>query len=285
MGLAGRKVKQRIGADPRNLAWIDDSSKFGEKYLQSLGWSSGQGLGLTGDGRVDNIKIHQKLDLMGIGANRQGHDSNDWKAGREFDRLLSRLNQTQNNSQEPDTHIPSGFEKASNEQLTPQTKKDDSTGEKRKRLPSEEEDTEARRKRKKEKRERKEQKIKEREARKKAAEVKRVGSPVATEESALDKIVSTVRPTLYRAHRKRHLASKRLAASSSQSMKEILGISSTASDASIMPSSTTEFIPTDDKAVKGEKETRDLDTDNLRKSEKSMADYFAEKLRLKTKSS
>lgn len=34
-----------------------DSSKFGEKYLQSLGWTSGQGLGLTGDGRKDNIKV------------------------------------------------------------------------------------------------------------------------------------------------------------------------------------------------------------------------------------
>lgn len=44
------------------------------------------------------IKIHQKLDLMGIGANRRAQGGNDagWRGAREFDGLLARLNQAQN---------------------------------------------------------------------------------------------------------------------------------------------------------------------------------------------
>lgn len=75
MGLAGRKIKQRIGTDPRNLTWADgistvakstpnsllnhlsDASKFGSRYLQSLGWSSGTGLGASGEGRVSHLTV------------------------------------------------------------------------------------------------------------------------------------------------------------------------------------------------------------------------------------
>ena len=35
MGLSGRKVKQRIGHDPRNLSWVDGSSS--KSYLHTHG--------------------------------------------------------------------------------------------------------------------------------------------------------------------------------------------------------------------------------------------------------
>lgn len=94
MGLAGRKVKQRIGADPRNLTWADDASKFGQSYLAKFGWDSSQGLGVAGDGRTSHIKVAQKLDVLGIGAAQQ-QDPNGiaWKQNKDFERLLQRLNE------------------------------------------------------------------------------------------------------------------------------------------------------------------------------------------------
>ncbi|KAJ7076881.1 hypothetical protein B0H15DRAFT_863094 [Mycena belliarum] len=93
MGLSGRKEKQRIGADPRNLAWADDAAKFGTSYLSKFGWDSSKGLGASGDGRISHIKVAQKLDMLGIGAGQQ-KDPNGiaWKQNKDFERLLARLN-------------------------------------------------------------------------------------------------------------------------------------------------------------------------------------------------
>ncbi|KAF7375882.1 G-patch domain-containing protein [Mycena sanguinolenta] len=96
MGLSGRKVKQRIGNDPRNLAWADDAAKFGASYLSKFGWDSSQGLGASGEGRLSHIKVSQKLDMLGIGAAQQ-RDPNGiaWKQNKDFERLLERLNAEQ----------------------------------------------------------------------------------------------------------------------------------------------------------------------------------------------
>ncbi|KAJ7244203.1 hypothetical protein B0H12DRAFT_1073836 [Mycena haematopus] len=93
MGLSGRKEKQRIGNDPRNLAWADDAAKFGASYLSKFGWDSSQGLGAGGEGRLSHIKVSQKLDMLGIGAAQQ-RDPNGlaWKQNTDFERLLERLN-------------------------------------------------------------------------------------------------------------------------------------------------------------------------------------------------
>ncbi|KAJ7502893.1 hypothetical protein B0H11DRAFT_1986818 [Mycena galericulata] len=93
MGLSGRREKQRIGADPRNLTWADDAAKFGSNYLSKFGWDSSKGLGASGDGRISHIKVSQKLDMLGIGAAQQ-KDPNGiaWKQSKDFERLLERLN-------------------------------------------------------------------------------------------------------------------------------------------------------------------------------------------------
>ena len=41
MGLAGTKVKQRFGNDPRNTNWSNDTSRFGHQYLSKMGWKQG----------------------------------------------------------------------------------------------------------------------------------------------------------------------------------------------------------------------------------------------------
>ncbi|KAF9230728.1 hypothetical protein BU15DRAFT_27796, partial [Melanogaster broomeanus] len=71
MGLAGRKQKQRIPADPRNLSWADDASRFGLSYLSKFGWDASKGLGSSGEGIKSHLKVSQKLDMMGIGAQHQ----------------------------------------------------------------------------------------------------------------------------------------------------------------------------------------------------------------------
>ncbi|KAL6306533.1 hypothetical protein BKA93DRAFT_145717 [Sparassis latifolia] len=94
MGLSGRKNKQRIPADPRNLSWANDANKFGTSYLQKFGWDPSSGLGASGEGRTRHISVHQKLDMLGIGADhRNSQDGTAWKQGRDFENLLRRLNE------------------------------------------------------------------------------------------------------------------------------------------------------------------------------------------------
>ncbi|KAF8608270.1 hypothetical protein BDV93DRAFT_586530 [Ceratobasidium sp. AG-I] len=93
MGLSERKTKQRIGADPRNLAWAENAAKFGHTYLAKHGWTPSTGLGVAGDGRVSHIAVAQKLDQLGIGAGRpDGPEAIAWKQAKEFEGLLERLN-------------------------------------------------------------------------------------------------------------------------------------------------------------------------------------------------
>ncbi|RKO90659.1 hypothetical protein BDK51DRAFT_5596, partial [Blyttiomyces helicus] len=67
MGLAGPRIKQRIGLDPQNKQWKDDQSKFGLKMMQKMGWSEGKGLGAREDGQTEHVKIKLKEDNLGTG--------------------------------------------------------------------------------------------------------------------------------------------------------------------------------------------------------------------------
>ena len=70
-----------------------DANRFGAAYLQKLGWSSGSGLGADGEGRTNHIKVHQKLDMLGIGkAHMNDPNGLAWKQNNDFENLLRRLN-------------------------------------------------------------------------------------------------------------------------------------------------------------------------------------------------
>ncbi|GBC01192.1 hypothetical protein RclHR1_00410019 [Rhizophagus clarus] len=91
MGLAGPRIKQRIPADPRNLAWSDDQTKFGYRMLSKMGWSPGKGLGLNEDGEKEYVKPSNKQDNLGIGATKKTIDN--WLDNSSaFDELLKGLN-------------------------------------------------------------------------------------------------------------------------------------------------------------------------------------------------
>ncbi|KAI5957878.1 PXR1 [Candida margitis] len=96
MGLAGTKVKQRFGLDPRNTNWSNDTSRFGHQYLSKMGWAPGSGLGLVKDSLTTHLKIHIKTDNTGLGAKLKKADKDknlDECSGLDaFQRILGRLN-------------------------------------------------------------------------------------------------------------------------------------------------------------------------------------------------
>ncbi|KAF8348374.1 hypothetical protein F5887DRAFT_880525 [Amanita rubescens] len=191
MGLAGRKIKQRIGADPRNLSWVDDASRFGSTYLAKFGWDSSKGLGVTGDGRTSHIKVSHKLDMLGIGA-ANVHDPNGiaWKQNRDFENLLRRLNDENENEDE------------------------DRDSRKKKKKKSEVEDGKKRNK-----------KDKEHKSKKSKGNKSEESAPKALETSAPTPIIPR-----HRAHRARAIAAKKMLSGSATAISEILGIAPTSSE-------------------------------------------------------
>lgn len=98
MGLAGTKVKQRFGLDPRNTNWANDTSRFGHQYMQKLGWEQGQGLGLVQHAMTTHVKVTIRGDNEGLGARlakkqkKDGIEQGDAFGLDLFQRLLGRLN-------------------------------------------------------------------------------------------------------------------------------------------------------------------------------------------------
>lgn len=110
MGLAGQKKRQRISQDPQNRHWKDgnslisfpDTSTFGFKMLQRMGWSEGKGLGLKEDGLTEHLKIKFKEDTLGIGADRRTIDN--WMENTSaFDALLQNLNASNGDAGQEET--------------------------------------------------------------------------------------------------------------------------------------------------------------------------------------
>ncbi|XP_018334765.1 uncharacterized protein PF07_0021 [Agrilus planipennis] len=65
--LAERKRKQKWSLNPRGNAWAQDTNKFGQKLLESMGWKEGKGLGAREDGLKEHIKVSYKNDSKGFG--------------------------------------------------------------------------------------------------------------------------------------------------------------------------------------------------------------------------
>ncbi|KGB78997.1 Pin2-interacting protein X1 [Cryptococcus deuterogattii 99/473] len=96
MGLSERKVKQRIGLDPRNLSWSDDKTRFSYKHMQALGWKENTGLGTSFEGNPNHIAVVRKADNGGIGMARARKEGDDLaagagQAGQGLEEVLRRL--------------------------------------------------------------------------------------------------------------------------------------------------------------------------------------------------
>ncbi|KZS97263.1 hypothetical protein SISNIDRAFT_463191 [Sistotremastrum niveocremeum HHB9708] len=279
MGLSGRKIKQRIGHDPRNLTWADDAAKFGQSYLEKFGWQSGTGLGSNAEGMKTHLKVMQKLDLMGIGGNRKGGGVGDEGGqGREYEMLLRRLNEAEAEKERKkgeDGKGGSGSGSSSEggvgEESDTSSSSSSSSGE------ESESDEEPKPKTKKRKLEEKVEKV----------------------------VVKTIAPRPM-AHRAKFLRSKKLASASTASINEILGISSASASASASASTAPTPLPPASPspspfpsvsagagigagigAGKGlgylTPVSDDVDDRKLSTSVKSVADYFKEKMEAKKK--
>ncbi|KAM9355085.1 PIN2/TERF1-interacting telomerase inhibitor 1 [Pholidichthys leucotaenia] len=108
--LAEPRRKQKWSVDPRNSAWSNDDTKFGQKMLERMGWSKGKGLGRSEQGSTDHIKVKVKNDSYGLGANAS-HEDNWISHQDEFNDLLAQLNSChgQNNSTETPPEEQKGF--------------------------------------------------------------------------------------------------------------------------------------------------------------------------------
>jgi Pin2-interacting protein X1 len=100
MGLAGQKNKVKIGHDPRNTVWSNDTSRFGHKHMEKLGWAPGMGLGTGSSGReamTSHVKVTVKVDNTGLGKKSSQKSSggldDEITTGLDvFQRLLGKLN-------------------------------------------------------------------------------------------------------------------------------------------------------------------------------------------------
>lgn len=88
----------RTGNDPRNLAWRQDTTSFGQQYLLKAGHTPNTSLGLNpSSGLVNPIAVARKLDNSGIGIGRArregGVDGNGGigGAGGGLEEVLKRL--------------------------------------------------------------------------------------------------------------------------------------------------------------------------------------------------
>ncbi|KLO13673.1 hypothetical protein SCHPADRAFT_873800 [Schizopora paradoxa] len=313
MGLAGRKTKQRIDNDPRNLSWADDASRFGQAYLSKLGWDSSKGLGADGDGMKSHITVTQRLNLLGIGAGaKQGAEDIAWKQNRDYELVLARLNRTSQRTADGDESTTvvemevtgvvaeGGFVKADTGEANEQVREEEGDvqeekKEKKKRKNDRQKDEE------KEKYEKK--KSKKRRKEDNSANGEQSNHPEERDEMPAE-TPTPIRTPIARpmAHRARFLKSKRMALDNPTAMAEILGVaSSSASPVSSYPSTpafglSTSTTPGPESAfsslttsailsgVSTPTQTPDpLET--LTTSTKSMADYFKEKLAAKVSKS
>ncbi|KIK91685.1 hypothetical protein PAXRUDRAFT_26955 [Paxillus rubicundulus Ve08.2h10] len=297
MGLAGRKQKQRIPADPRNLSWADDASRFGLSYLSKFGWDTSKGLGSSGDGIKSHLKVSQKLDMMGIGAQHQ-RDPNGiaWKQNQEFEALLKRLNEGVEGEEgtvggDEDEEMEGGSLRTDGEKgdpalvvretdQTPDSRDQQSNEKKRKRKAVDNADSGEQRKKKRQ------------EERKKtdfdpsenimADTLDRKGASPPWEAVPEQPKSKARRPM---AHRARIQAAKRLATKSATAISEILGIAPTptpsSSSTSVLASSSASTAPTPGSLTPLDP-TPSLSLEKLTTSSKSVADYFKDKLASKS---
>ncbi|XP_006811790.1 PIN2/TERF1-interacting telomerase inhibitor 1-like [Saccoglossus kowalevskii] len=98
--LANPKYRQKWSSDPRNTNWSNDSSKFGQRMLERMGWEHGKGLGVNEDGNTSHVKVSKKDDTFGLGANYKTDEN--WIAHQDdFNSLLANLNDNHGTTEEP----------------------------------------------------------------------------------------------------------------------------------------------------------------------------------------
>ncbi|KAF2255374.1 hypothetical protein BU26DRAFT_476193 [Trematosphaeria pertusa] len=99
MGLAAPKNRSRIGNDPQNTTWANNTTRFGHRILTQQGWKPGASLGAQDAAHSahytaashSHIRVLLKDDNLGLGAKRGSERAENFGlAGLES--VLGRLN-------------------------------------------------------------------------------------------------------------------------------------------------------------------------------------------------
>ncbi|XP_046672402.1 PIN2/TERF1-interacting telomerase inhibitor 1 [Homalodisca vitripennis] len=87
--LAEKRRREKWCINPRGKAWSDDKTKFGQRLLEKMGWSAGQGLGINNQGPTEIVAVRKKDDNKGLGFKDNGEE---WlKTTSDFNDLLDQL--------------------------------------------------------------------------------------------------------------------------------------------------------------------------------------------------
>lgn len=100
LSLASNSRKPKIGSDPRNTLWANDTGRFGHQQMVRMGWQPGKGLGASVEGAKEHFKVRIKSDAKGLGHQKGQIDQ---PTGLDvFQRILGKLN---GNEQEVEQQI------------------------------------------------------------------------------------------------------------------------------------------------------------------------------------
>ncbi|KAH0547094.1 PIN2/TERF1-interacting telomerase inhibitor 1-like [Cotesia glomerata] len=89
--LAEPRRKQRWTLNPRGKQWSDDSTKFGQRMLEKMGWTSGKGLGAHEQGATEHIRVKHKDDQAGLGFSKDKQEKMWTETQQNFSQLLQQL--------------------------------------------------------------------------------------------------------------------------------------------------------------------------------------------------
>lgn len=93
MGLAQKKIKQRIPSDPRNTKWTKETNTFGFRMLEKMGWKAGSGLGSQEQGSSVPLipVIHESTEGIGMKELREERSRNWESTLQSYDSMLRAL--------------------------------------------------------------------------------------------------------------------------------------------------------------------------------------------------
>ena len=115
--LAETRRKNKWSFNPRGLKNGGETEKFGKSLLEKLGWTEGQGLGKSNQGRLDPVSVKVKNDAKGVGY--QGRAEAVLAHQDDFEALLGDLAASHENS------VPVSPELSGDEMVTKHTNKQD----------------------------------------------------------------------------------------------------------------------------------------------------------------
>ena len=94
-----RKHLRGGGSRSGDQFWQEEQNNSGFKLMNKMGWSQGEGIGKSNNGRKEFVRASKKFDQGGIGHNKRKKDEEAFRATQGlFGDLLSRLNKQHGNS-------------------------------------------------------------------------------------------------------------------------------------------------------------------------------------------